>query len=229
MSTGTSAAVDAVDLADDHDVVAIRRNAWLSGAVGGLSALLGMAYLVRGSGPVDVLVGIVLLVLAAVHASALVAAQTPVLVADEHGIRLRIGPTWRGLPWDSVRQVVVEHADSPLREGRLVVVPRDPGSALVRLGGLARLHLRWNHLWYGAGLSVPLGMTTLTDTNDLGGDLNDLAAGRTDVVYLRGRQLAQLDEVVCGPGGQRAGGDHEVLEGPGSMRHTVEAGVRGQP
>jgi hypothetical protein len=42
-------------------------------------------------------------------------------------------------------------------------------------------------------------MTTLTDTTDLGGDLTDLADGRTDVVYLRGRQLAQLDEVVSPP------------------------------
>ena len=199
MSTGTSATVHAADPEEDRDVVVIRRNAWLSGVVGGLAALLGLAYLVRGSGPVDAVVGVVLLLLAAVHGTALSAARTPVLVADQHGIRLRLGLTWRGLPWGAVRQLVVEHADSPLREGRLVAVPRDPGAALAHLGRLARLHLRWNHLWYGAGLSVPLGMTTLTDTNDLGGDLADLAAGRTDVVYLRGRQLAQLDEVVSPP------------------------------
>lgn len=199
MSTGTSAAAHGSAVEHEHDVVAIRRNAWLSGVVGGLSALLGLAYLLRGSSVLDTAVGAVLLLLAVLHGTALIAARTPVLVADEHGIRLRIGPTWRGLPWGAVRQVVVEHADSPLREGRLVVVPRDPGAALDHLGGVARLHLRWNHLWYGAPLSVPLGMTTLSDTTDLGGDLADLAAGRTDVVYLRGRQLAQLDEVVSPP------------------------------
>jgi hypothetical protein len=199
MSTGTSAAAHAAAVEHEHDVVAIRRNAWLSGVVGGLSALLGLAYLLRASSVLDTAVGVVLLLLAVLHGTALGAARTPVLVADEHGIRLRIGLTWRGLPWGAVRQVVVEHADSPLREGRLVVVPRDPASALDYLGGVARLHLRWNHLWYGAPLSVPLGMTTLSDTTDLGGDLVDLADGRTDVVYLRGRQLAQLDEVVSPP------------------------------
>jgi hypothetical protein len=181
------------------DLVAIRRNVWLSGVVAGLAALLGLGYLLRGSSLLDTVVGVALLLIAALHGAGLASARTPVLVADEHGIRMRVGPTWRGLPWGSVRQVVVEHADSPLREGRLVVVPRDPDSSLDDLGGLALLHLRWNELWYGAALSVPLGITTLTDTRDLGGALTDLADGRTDVVHLRGRQLAQLDDVVAPP------------------------------
>jgi hypothetical protein len=42
-------------------------------------------------------------------------------------------------------------------------------------------------------------MTTLSDSTDLGSDLTALAAGRTDVVQLRGRQLAQLDDVVAPP------------------------------
>jgi hypothetical protein len=176
--------------------VAVRRNVWLSGVVAGLAALVGFGYLGRGSSLVDTVLGVALLVVAVVHAAGLTSARIPVLVADEHGIRLRVGPSWRGFPWSSVRQVVVEHADSPLREGRLVVVPRDPALEHLGpegLGRLARLHLRWNELWYGAALSVPLGMTTLTDSHDLGADLDRLAAGRTDVVHLRGRQLAQLD------------------------------------
>jgi len=182
-----------------HDLVTIRRNVWLSAVVGGLAALIGAAYLLRGTSLLDTVVGVVLLLVAALHATGLSWARTPVLVADEHGIRMRVGLAWRGLPWGAVRQVVVEHADNPLREGRLVVVPRDPDSVLDHLGGLSRLHLRWNELWYGAALSVPLGMTTLTDAHDLGGALTDLADGRTDVVHLRGRQLAQLDDVVATP------------------------------
>jgi cytoskeleton protein RodZ len=177
----------------DQDLVAVRRNVWLSGVVAGLAALIGAGYLARGSSLLDTAVGLGLLVVALIHASALVPAGTPVLVADEQGIRLRVGLGWRGLPWSSVRQVVVEQADNPLREGRLVVVPRDPGAVVEHLDALARLHLRWNELWYGAALSVPLGMTTLTDSRDLGGDLDRMADGRTDVVHLRGRQLAQLD------------------------------------
>jgi cytoskeleton protein RodZ len=178
-------------------LVAVRRNVWLSGVVAGLAAAIGLGYLLRGSGMLGTAVGVALLALAAVHGAALTSARIPVLVADEHGIRLRIGLTWRGLPWASVRQLVVEHADNPLREGRLVVVPRDPASATDHLGALGRLHLGWNRLWYGAALSVPLGMSTLTDSADLGADLAALADGRADVVQLRGRQLAQLDDVVA--------------------------------
>src|SRR5699024_10064398 len=121
-STGTRAADR--EERDASDLVALRRNVWLSGVVAGLALLIGVAYLLRGSA-LGTVVGVVLLVVAAVNALGVSAARTPVLVADQHGIRLRVGLTWRGLPWGSVRQVVVEHADHPLREGRLVIVPRD--------------------------------------------------------------------------------------------------------
>jgi hypothetical protein len=183
----------------DARIVAVRRNMWLSGVVAGLAAAIGLAYLVRGSGLLDALAGVALLLVAALHAVVLVSARVPVLVADEHGLRMRIGLTWRGLPWGSLRQVVVEHADNPLREGRLVVVPRDADWSTDYVTALGRLHLRWNQRWYGAPLSVPLGLTTLTDSTDLVADLTGLADGRTDVVQLRGRQLAQLDEVVAPP------------------------------
>jgi hypothetical protein len=182
-----------------ENLVSVRRNVWLSGVVGGLAALIGLGYLLRGSGTLDTLVGVVLLLVAAVHATAVWSVHTPVLVADDHGIRLRVGTGWRGLPWTAVRQLVVEHGDNPLRESRLVVVPRDPQASLEQLDVLGRLHVLWNRLWYGAAFSVPLGMTTLTDSTDLAGDLVVLADGRTDVVALRGRRLAQLDEVAPQP------------------------------
>jgi hypothetical protein len=179
---------------NESTIVSVRRNVWLSGVVAGLALLIGVAYVLRGSG-LSTFVGVVLLAVAALNALGVSAARTPVLVADQHGIRLRVGLTWRGLPWGAIRQVVVEHADHPLREGRLVVVPRDPGSAMDYLGPVGRLHLRWNELWFGAALSIPLGMTTLSDSSDLGADLAAHAGGRTDVVQLRGRQRAQLDDV----------------------------------
>ena len=197
MTSRNTAGAHAEERVGSEDrIVVIRRNVWLSGVVAGLATLIGVGYLVRGSGLLDTIAGAVLLLIAALHLVVLASARVPVLVADEHGIRLRVGLTWRGLPWGSLRQLVVEHADNPLREGRLVVVPRDPESSLDYLGLLGRLNLRWNELWYDAALSVPLGLTTLTDSTDLGGDLAALAEGRTDVVHLRGRQLAQLDEVV---------------------------------
>jgi hypothetical protein len=219
----------AVAEAQIDELVAIRRNGWLSGFVAGLAALIGAGYLARGSSFLDTVVGVVLLAVAVVHGAALVAARTPILVADQHGIRLRIGFSWRGLPWSTVRQVVVEHADNPLREGRLVVVPRDPESTR-DLDALARLDLHWNELWYGAPLSVPLGMTTRTDSPDLGADLTALADGRTDVVHLRGRQLAQLDAV---PAPARAGEtdsiDADATEDePSALELLVDGSIHGR-
>lgn len=175
--------------------VVIRRSVLLSGLVGGLSMLLGIAYLVRASSGFESVLGVVLIALAALHLPALASARVPVVVADHYGIRFRVGLIWRGLPWSDVRQVVVEYADSPLGEGRMVVVPRDLDMVLDCPGQLARLHLRWNKSWYGAPLSVPLGMTTAIDVPDLAAELKVLAGGRAEVVNLRGRDLARLDDV----------------------------------
>jgi hypothetical protein len=184
---------------DGDGVVALRRNVLLSGVVGGLAMLLGLAYLIRGSSVFDVLVGLLMILVAACHLPALASARLPVVVADDHGLRLRIGYTWRGLPWAQIRQVVVEYADSPLREGRLVIVPRDPGRLIDNLGSLAQAHLRWNQLWYGARLAIPLGITTTTQSTDLAADLELHAAGRTEIVNLRGPELANLAEVPTAP------------------------------
>ncbi|MET3960436.1 cytoskeleton protein RodZ [Marmoricola sp. OAE513] len=172
---------------DEQDVVAIRRNVVLSGAVGGAAVLFGVAYLIRAGSTFEVLVGLLLLAVAAMNLPALASARTPVLVADGQGIRLRVGLTWRGLPWESVRQVVVEPPRSRWTDGRLVIVPRDRSRVLRRLGTLAELHLRWNKYFYGASLSVPLGMTTLSDSVDLAAELVDLADGRVEIVHLHGR------------------------------------------
>lgn len=163
--------------------VAVRRNVVLSGVVGGLALLLGASFLLRAGSAFDVLLGLVLVVVALGHVPALTSARTPVLVADDHGIRLRVGTTWRGVPWSAMRQVVVEDAASVLREGRLVIVPLDRSELLRRVGPLAEAHLRWNTTWYGAPLAVPLGMTTHVDSADLAADLVELAAGRVPVVH----------------------------------------------
>jgi hypothetical protein len=176
------------------DIVSIRRNLLLSGVAGVLAALLGLAFLTR-HGLFDRPLGVLLLAIAALHLVALGSWRVPVLVADEQGIRMRIGLSWRGLPWAAIRQVVVEHAESPLREGRLVIVPRDLTGTVRQLDPLARMHLRWNRLWYDAPLSLPLGMTTLLDGPDLAGDLRALSDGRVDIADLRGSQLANLTEV----------------------------------
>lgn len=224
MSLGVDAETRPDPEAGAGDEVVIRRSVLLSGVVGGLSMLLGIAYLIRSDSALESILGVALVALAALHLPALASARVPVVVADHYGIRFRVGLTWRGLPWSDVRQVVVEYADSPLGEGRMVIVPRDLDVVLDCPGELARLHLRWNQLWYGAPLSVPLGMTTAVDAPDLAAELKSLTAGRAEVVNLRGRDLARLDEVPArhrAPVAAAEAPDHradpEALEAPAAL------------
>lgn len=169
---------------EPDDLVAIRRNVLLSGVVGAVALLLGGAFLVRAGSAFDLFLGLLLLVIAAFNLPSVVSARTPVLVADDYGIRLRVGLGWRGLPWTAIRQLVVEDQASLLREGRLVIVPRDLNATFRRLGPVAEWHLRWNKYWYGTSLSVPIGITTAIDSADLAGELVELAAGRAEVVHV---------------------------------------------
>jgi hypothetical protein len=172
----------------------VRRNVALFAILGIASVGLSAAFLVRGAGSLDTLLGVVFLLVGAVHLFAVVGARQPLLEADDEGVLVRVGAGWQRLPWAALRQVVIERPESVLRDGRLVVLPRDP-EQLADLGVLGRIHAVWSRRWYGASLSVPLAMTTTTSTEDVVGELRHLADGRTDVVELHGKHLASLSEV----------------------------------
>jgi hypothetical protein len=177
--------------------VEIRRNAGLSALVGLTGSGLAIAYLWRAghTGTFwDWALFAAMAVVGVMQLGALVDARTPLLVADGLGVRIRLGSEWRGLPWGALDQLVVEEADSWLRDGRLVLSPRNLTMALEGLDGNANRQVTWLQRLYGAPLAVPLGLTTRTSTDDLVGDLTELAAGRTEVVVLGGRDLAVLDE-----------------------------------
>lgn len=191
---------EAIGLSDseDRDATVEVRGRWSLDATLGVVALgVGAAFWVRSGSWVDGVVGAVLMVLAAFHIGAALSARAPVLVADPHGIRIRIGGAWRGIPWAAIRQVVVERRGSVLAEDRLVVVPRE-SEALADLGPqnrfLGRAHLRWNRLWYDAALSLPVGLTAESGSEDLVADLRALAGPTTEIVRLRGPQRARLEE-----------------------------------
>lgn len=179
---------------EKFDLVSIRRNVTLFAIIGAASVGLSYAFLTRGNGALDVALGSLLLLVGAVHLFALVGARHPLLVADDEAISVRVGLRWVELSWTAVRQVVVEQPDSWLRDGRVVVQPRNPDD-LSGLGLFGRIHTVWSRRWYGAPLGVPIAMTTRASGDDVVGDLGRLADGRTDVVALRGRHLASLSEV----------------------------------
>lgn len=187
--------------------VEIRRNVALSALIGLAASVLAVAYLWRASGTgstLDWLVFAAMTVVGLLQLAALVDGRTPLLLADEQGVRIRLGREWLGLPWEALDQVVVEERDTPLRDGRLVLSPRNVGTAIETLERGSRRQVAWLRRLYGAPLAVPLAITTRCASADLHGDLTALAAGRTDVVTLRGRDLARLEEVDSPDADERA-------------------------
>lgn len=172
--------------------VTVRRNLLLHLALGAIAGVQAVAFLGRGDGFLDIVLGLLMLIIAALQGFALAAGRMPVLVADDQGLRFRVGLGWQGLTWADIRQVVVERAENPWQESRLVVVPRTR-----RWGGATAdvaLHRTWNRRWFGAEIAVPLGFGVLVDSPQLARDLRSLADGRTDVAELRGRRLAAVLE-----------------------------------
>ena len=169
--------------------VEVRRHAAVAALVGAASSAMAIAYVTRAVSTGGVLDWVFGLVLGAVGVSQLVAlvdARTPLLVADGFGIRLRLGREWRGLPWDSLEQVVVEPRTSLIHDGRLVVAPRHLNRALEGLDRKARRQVALSQKLYAAPLVVPLGMTTRVSTDDLVAELARLSQDRAAVVEIAG-------------------------------------------
>ena len=147
--------------------VVVRRHAGVAALVGGAASAVAIAYLWRASQTMTVLDWAlfgVMSVIAAVYLVSLVDARTPLLVADDLGVRIRLGDEWRGLPWDAIGQVIVHPRKGLLRDGRLVFAPRSLARALDGLDARARRHVALNQKMYGAPLAVPVGATTRVST-----------------------------------------------------------------
>ena len=71
------------------------------GLVGATASAVAIAYLWRASQTPTVLDWALcgVMAIAAVYLSSLVDSRTPLLVADDLGVRIRLGDEWRGLPW----------------------------------------------------------------------------------------------------------------------------------
>ncbi len=169
--------------------VVVRRNAGIAALIGGAACAIAIAYLWRaiGSGaPLDWLLCLTMAGVGGYHLSTLLDARTPLVVADELGVRIRLGRQWRGLPWDAVASVEVEPRRGALRDGRLVFRPYSLERALENLEPGSRRAARLNQKMYGGALAVPIGLTTraAADPSDLVAGLEALSAGRTGVVLL---------------------------------------------
>ncbi|GAA2113283.1 helix-turn-helix transcriptional regulator [Nocardioides bigeumensis] len=168
------------------DAVVVRRDGRVHAAVALIAGAVGAAYLVRslsGGSALDwALTGLMAAIFAG-YAAGLADSRTPLLVADPHGVRIRLGRTWRGLTWASLERV--EHDPrGRLRDGRLLFVSRTPHHVVDELTGAARRQARWSERLYGEPLAVPLGLATRVShhPDELTAALQELAGGRALVV-----------------------------------------------
>ena len=169
--------------------VVVRRNAGLAALVGAGASAIAIAYLWRAGtsgAPLDWALCLVMAAIAALNLTNLVDARTPLLVADDLGVRIRLGNQWRGLPWDAVDRVVVQPRRGLLRDGRLMFAPHSLSRALDGLDTRGRRAAALNQKMYGAALAVPMGLTTKVSAQgrELADGLAALAQGRADVVVV---------------------------------------------
>jgi hypothetical protein len=154
------------------DAVEVRRNAGLAAFVGAVASGVAIAYLARATNtgaPLDWALAAVMGVLGIAHLAAFVDARTPLLVADTQGVRIRLGNTWRGLPWGALSRVEHRPRRGPLRDGRLVLVVRHPARLIEELDRRGRRQSRLSQKLYGAPFAVPLALSTRV--TGAGGDL----------------------------------------------------------
>src|SRR3954452_14871612 len=172
--------------APEH-LVEVRRRAGLAVGLGAGASLVAVAYLARaasGGGLLDWILFAVLGLIGVANLAALLDARTPLLVADDLGVRLRLSRTWVGLPWGGLADVEHRPRRGWWRDGLLVVHTHYVQRVLEDLDPPARRTARLNARLHRAPLAVPLGLGTrvLGADPDLVAALRALADGRTPVL-----------------------------------------------
>jgi hypothetical protein len=186
-ATGADGSTESLSVAPE--AVEVRRNGALAAAVGAVAAAIAIAYLARAAqtgAALDWVLAVVLGLVSVGWLRAFVDARTPLLVADSQGVRIRLGHTWRGLPWSAVHHVEHSPRRGVLRDGRLVVVAHNEELVLDELDARGRRQAALSRRLYGAPLAVPLGLATrvLGGGDDLAAALDRVALRSTEVVVL---------------------------------------------
>jgi transcriptional regulator with XRE-family HTH domain len=164
--------------------LAVRRRAGLMGLLTAASLVFSVAYgwvYLRTHDGRALAVAAVLAVVALLQAWAWRRARQPMLVADGHGVRVRLGARWAGLTWADIERVEVSDR-GPIRDGRIAVVARSLGSALAEAGAQARASAWLNRRMYGEPLVVPYGLTTTMTVVDPAAAIERLSGGSVAVI-----------------------------------------------
>jgi cytoskeletal protein RodZ len=166
--------------------VEVRRRPGVAATLGVGASLVAVAYLARaadGGAAADWVLAVVLAVIGVTNLLALVDARTPLLVADDLGVRLRLGRAWVGLPWGGLHEVEHRGRAGWWRDGMLTVHTHYVQRVLEDLDPRTRRLARINHRLHGSALAVPLGLGTrvVGADPDLTTALTELADGRAVV------------------------------------------------
>lgn len=168
-------------------VVEVRRRPGLAAALGAGASLVALAYLARAASSgsaLDWALGAALGLIGVVNLVLLVDARVPLLVADDLGVRLRLGRTWVGLPWGGLHEVEHRSRAGWWRDGLLTVRTHYVQRVLEDLDPGARRIARLNRRLHHSPLTVPLGLGTrvIGAQPDLTTALRELADARTPIV-----------------------------------------------
>ncbi|GGD31751.1 helix-turn-helix domain-containing protein [Nocardioides daphniae] len=171
------------------EIVEVRRNSAVAAVVGTLASGVAIAWFGRAISSASVGDWILVALmggLGALWLATLVDARTPLLVADDQGVRLRLGRAWVGLPWSAVERVEHRPRRGLLRDGVLNVVPHNPDRLLAEVGPAAARHARVARRMYGGPLALPLGLGTrvVGAGDDLTAGLDRLASRGAEVVVV---------------------------------------------
>ncbi len=164
----------------------VRRRAGLMALVAVIALALATGYLWRfgqTGGGVPLLIGVLLGLVAVFHGLAWGDARTPLLVADETGLRVRLGGDWTGVPWGHVERVEVDERGR-VTDGHVALLVSEAANPLEEAGLRSRLAATMNRWFYDASLVVPYGLTTSVSVVDVPGTLTRLADGRAPVIVL---------------------------------------------
>jgi hypothetical protein len=183
-------------------LVEVRRRAGLAVGLGAGASLVAVAYLARaasGGGALDWILFAVLGLIGVANLAALLDARTPLLVADDLGVRLRLARTWVGLPWAGLAEVEHRPRRGWWRDGLLVVHTHYVQRVLEDLDPPARRTARVNARLHRSPLAVPLGLGTrvLGADPDLVSALRALADGRAPVTEAAASVEASVEAPVA--------------------------------
>jgi len=166
--------------------VQINRNGRLAAIVGVVAGVVAVAFFVRHGGALDIVLGIVLLGIGGYQLFSAWDSRTPLLVADDLGVRVRLGRVWQGIPWKELDEVEHLPRRSWWRDGRLVLLPEDDAAQLAALPPAGRRQAAVAQRLYGAPFVVPLGLATVVagGSRDLSSRLADLAGDDATIVEI---------------------------------------------